>query len=63
MVGDTTPWGDAEDEEEIPQEEPEEWHETVNCPLCGSTDVRLTERRHEVAVYLCERCNASFEVE
>ena len=61
---DTVPWDDSDEEEEsVPEEEPEDWHEAVHCPLCGSDEARLTERRHEVSVYLCERCNASFEVE
>ncbi len=66
MDDERAPWDDAhedEDDDAPPQEEPEGWREAVNCPMCGSDEARLTERRHEVSVYLCERCNTSFEVE
>ena len=64
MVEDPVPWDDGDEEEEgPPEEEPEGWQDAVHCPLCGTDEVRLTERRYEVSVYLCERCGASFEVE
>lgn len=43
------------------EEESEEWHDPVHCPVCGSELTRLVEMRHEAGFYECEACGATFE--
>jgi len=53
----------GEDDEPIPQGEPEPWRPPVSCPNCQNGETRFVTLRYEMSVYVCEICGVEFEVE
>jgi predicted RNA-binding Zn-ribbon protein involved in translation (DUF1610 family) len=39
------------------------WSGLVQCPECGSQDIRFAEPHHEMSVYECNVCGCRFEIE
>ena len=48
---------------EEPEAEPPAWHPPVACPHCGQSGTRFVGRTYEMSVYVCEVCEAQFEVD
>jgi len=40
-----------------------EWHDSVECPKCGSRDTRFLEPNEEISVYECNDCGCRFEID
>lgn len=40
-----------------------DWIAPVECPRCGSKDIRFVEPHYEMAIYECNICGCRFEIE